>query len=96
MSALLAGMQANIVRRTLNYQAPIEILAPDQVARPLREGDADDDRRAGPAALAAAALGRPVAEGPRGRSRRFPDVIGVTPIVSGPGFARARRRDQGR
>ena len=37
MSALLGGMQANIVRRTLNYQAPISILPPDQVARPLRE-----------------------------------------------------------
>src|SRR5512146_257587 len=36
MSALLAGMQANIIRRTLNYQAPIQILAPDQTARPLR------------------------------------------------------------
>ena len=42
MSALLAGLQANIIRRTLNYQAPIQILAPDQVARPLRgeSGDA--------------------------------------------------------
>src|SRR5512147_3343300 len=39
MSALLAGMQANIIRRTLNYQAPIQILAPDQVARPLRAGE---------------------------------------------------------
>ncbi len=65
MSALLAGMQANIVRRTLNYQAPISIQPPDQVARPLREGEASGDRGAGPATLAAAALGRPVAEGPR-------------------------------
>ncbi len=40
MSALLAGMQANIIRRTLNYQAPIQILAPDQVARALRDGEA--------------------------------------------------------
>src|SRR5690349_842553 len=45
MSALLAGMQANIVRRTLNFQAPIQVLAPDQVARPLRAGE--------PAAVAA-------------------------------------------
>ncbi len=67
MSALLAGLQANIIRRTLNYQAPIQILAPDQVARPLRGGRAGRRRRAGPAALAAAALGRPVAEGPRRR-----------------------------
>ena len=33
MSALLAGLQSNVVRRTLNFQAPIVVLPPDQVAR---------------------------------------------------------------
>ena len=36
LSAILAGLQSNVVNRTLNFQAPIVILPPDQVARPLR------------------------------------------------------------
>jgi len=36
MSAVLSGLQGNVVRRTLNFQAPIVVLPPDQVARPLR------------------------------------------------------------
>jgi len=87
MSALLAGMQANIVRRTLNYQAPIQILAPDQVARSLREG--------GPDSLAVQIQPRSQQlrsidqwQKVRADIARIPDVIGVTPVVSGPGFAR--------
>ncbi len=85
MSALLSGMQANIIRRTLNYQAPIVVVPPDQVARPLRE-------ETGP--------GRAVLVQPRSQQLRsidqwqkvmaqiehLPDLIGVTPVVSGPGF----------
>ena len=85
MSALLSGMQANIIRRTLNYQAPIVVVPPDQVARPLRE-------EIGP--------GRAVLVQPRSQQLRsidqwqkvmaqiehLPDLIGVTPVVSGPGF----------
>ena len=87
MSALLAGMQANIIRRTLNYQAPIQILAPDQVARSLRE-DAE---------TAVAAQVQPRSQQlrsvdqwqkVRAEVERLPDVIGVTPVVTGPGFAR--------
>jgi len=87
MSALLAGMQANIIRRTLNYQAPIQILAPEQVARPLREG--------GGAAVAAQVQPRSQQlrsvdqwQKIRTEVERMPDVIGVTPVVTGPGFAR--------
>jgi len=85
MSALLAGMQANIVRRTLNYQAPIQVLPPDQVARPLRA----------PENAAVAAQVQPRSQQLRSvdqwqkvrmQVERLPDVIGVTPIVSGPGF----------
>jgi lipoprotein-releasing system permease protein len=86
MSALLAGMQSNIVRRTLNYQAPISILPPDQVARPLRERE--------PAEIAARIQPRSQQlrsvdqwQTVRGQVARIPDVIGVTPIVAGPGFA---------
>ena len=70
MSALLAGLQANIVRRTLNYPGADF----DPAARPggaaAARGRIRRDRGAGPAALAAVALGRPVAEGARRRSRR--------------------------
>ena len=87
MSALLAGLQSNIVRRTLNFQAPIEILAPDQVARPLRES----------ASSSVAAQIQPRSQQLRSVDQwqkviadvaRVPGVIGVTPVVSGPGFAR--------
>ncbi len=36
MSVLLAGMQANIINRSLSAQAHIVILPPEEVARPLR------------------------------------------------------------
>jgi lipoprotein-releasing system permease protein len=87
MSALLAGLQTNIVRRTLNFQAPIEILAPDQVARPLRES----------ASSSIAVQIQPRSQQLRSVDQwqkvsaevaRVPGVIGVTPVVSGPGFAR--------
>jgi len=87
MSALLAGLQANIVRRTLNFQAPIQVLAPDQVARPLREGE--------PTGVAAQIQPRSQQlrsvdqwQKVRRDILRLPDVTGATPVVTGPGFAR--------
>ena len=41
MSALLAGLQANIINRTLSAQAHIVILPPEETARPLRRGRED-------------------------------------------------------
>ncbi len=86
MSALLAGMQANIVRRTLNFQAPIEILSPDQVARRLRDNQSEN--------IAAQIQPRSQQlrsidqwQKVRTEVERLPDVIGVTPVASGPGFA---------
>ena len=35
MSALLAGLQANFIRRVLSAQAHIQLLPPKEVARPL-------------------------------------------------------------
>ncbi len=86
MSALLSGLQANVVRRTLNYQAPIVILPPDQVARPLRA-----DEGAGIAAQVQPRSQqlRSIDQWQKVRDQieRTPDVVAVTPIVSGPGFA---------
>ena len=36
MSAMLAGLEGNILKRVLTTQAQIQVIAPDQVARPLR------------------------------------------------------------
>ncbi|MGH8642641.1 MAG: ABC transporter permease, partial [Burkholderiales bacterium] len=86
MSAILSGLQSNVVRRTLNFQAPIVILPPDQVARPLRAG-------AGPEV---AAQVQPRSQQLRSIDQwqkvleqvaRTPGVTALTPVVSGPGFA---------
>ena len=37
MSAMLAGLQANFIKRVLTSQAQIQLIPPDQVARPLRD-----------------------------------------------------------
>ena len=39
MSAMLAGLERNFLRRVLAAQAQIQLLPPEQVARPLRGGD---------------------------------------------------------
>jgi lipoprotein-releasing system permease protein len=86
MSALIAGLQSNIIRRTLNYVAPIEIVPPEQVARPQRSGQ--------PGSVAA--LVQPRSQQLRSIDQwqkvlaaveRTPGVVAVTPIVAGPGFA---------
>jgi len=44
MSAMLAGLEANFIKRVLTSQPHIQLLAPDQVARPLRQapGEVED------------------------------------------------------
>ncbi len=86
MSALVAGLQSNIIRRTLNYMAPIVIVPPDQVARPQRGDEVG--------ALAANVQPRSQQlrsidqwQKVRAQVGRLPSVVAVTPVVSGPGFA---------
>ena len=38
MSAMLAGLEINFIKRVLTSQPHIQILPPDQIARPLRGG----------------------------------------------------------
>jgi lipoprotein-releasing system permease protein len=86
LSAILAGLQGNVVNRTLNFQAPIVILPPDQVARALR---------AGPPSETAAQVQprsqqlRSIDQWQKVRDQvaRTPGVTALTPVVSGPGFA---------
>ena len=86
MSAALAGLEGNVVRRTLNFVAPIVILPPDQVARPLREGGQDE--------IAAQVQPRSQQlrsidqwQKIRDQVARAPGVVALAPVVSGPGFA---------
>ena len=84
MSALLAGLQTNIIRRTLNFQAPIQILAPDQVARSLRADDtAAVASRVQPRSQQLRSLDQ--WQKVRAGIERMPEVVGVTPVVTGPG-----------
>jgi len=86
MSALLSGLQANVVRRTLNYQAPIVILPPERVARPLREpGDAGIAVQVQPRSQRLRSIDQwqKIVE----QVERTPGVVAVTPTVTGPGFA---------
>jgi lipoprotein-releasing system permease protein len=39
ISALISGLQSNLFRRTLDFQAQIIILPPEEVARPLRDSN---------------------------------------------------------
>ena len=45
MSAMLAGLQANFIKRVLTSQPQIQLLPPDQVARPLRDGAGESRMR---------------------------------------------------
>ena len=86
MSALLSGLQANLFRRTLNYQPQIVVQPPEEVARPLRD-------------LAGARSA--VVVQPRAQRLRSVDqwqkvrdqiaslhgVVAIAPVAAGPGFA---------
>jgi len=86
MSALLTGMQNNMIRRSLLSQAHIVVQPEEQVARPLREG-------AGTAELALVQkrtqrlLSIDQWQKFAGVIRRMPGVKVVTPVATGPAFA---------
>jgi len=86
MSALLSGLQANLFRRTLNYQAQIVVLPPEEVARSLR-----DVANARSAAIVQPRTQRMHSidqwQNVREEITRLPDVVALAPIVSGPGLA---------
>ena len=86
MSALLSGLQSNLVRRTLSSQSHIVLLPPEEVARPLRHGAAD---RLGPLVQKQAQRLRPIDQWQKIRSRlsSLPEIAAVSPIASGPAFA---------
>ena len=87
MSALLAGMQANFIRRVLSTQSHIQLLRPQQITRPLRSGD-DAPRGQVEGAIVQPPLQqtksidqwRAVADQVRG----MPGIRVVSPVSSGP------------
>jgi lipoprotein-releasing system permease protein len=85
MSAALAGLQTNIIRRTLNYMAPIVVIPPQQVARPLRENGTGSAVLVQPRSQQLRSIDQ--WQKVRAQIERLPDVTAVTPVVSGPGFA---------
>lgn len=86
MSALLTGLQANFIKRVLTSQAQIQLLPPDQVARPLR---------AAPGTIEATTIQRPsqrvlsIDQWPKIRDRMLalPEITGVSPTMSGSALA---------
>lgn len=87
LTALIGGLQKQIIDRTLGTQAHIRISAPDEVARPLRVEDET------------AVLSRVDQRAQRLRSvdqwqrietalAGFPEVTAISPLVSGPALAR--------
>ena len=86
MSALLSGLQANLFRRTLNYQAQIVVLPPEEVARPLREtGSARSAAIVQPRTQRLHSIDQ--WQKVQGEIARLPDVVAIAPVVSGPGLA---------
>ena len=83
MSALLSGLQSNLVKRTLSSQSHIVLLPPEEIARPL-DGD-----KSGPLIQKQAQRLRSIDQWQniRGRLEKMPEIAAVSPVASGPAFA---------
>jgi lipoprotein-releasing system permease protein len=84
MSALLSGLQANLIRRTLSAQAHIVVLPPEDVARPLFA-----PARAVPTVQKQAQRLRSIDQWQKVRERlaRLPGITAISPVAAGPAFA---------
>lgn len=87
VTALISGLQSNIIERTLGTQAHIRVEAPDEVNRiaPAPPGTLQlvlEDRRA--------QVLRTIVNWPQVRDvlDRLPGITAVSPVVSGPAFGR--------
>ena len=90
MSALLSSLQANFIRRVLNAQAHIQLLAPPQLTRQLRGGP-----DAGPPSLEGAIVQPPLQRlksidqwrAVAAQIQALPGVRVVAPVAAGSGLA---------
>ncbi|NOT14595.1 MAG: ABC transporter permease [Methylotenera sp.] len=89
ISALISGLQSNLFRRTLDFQAQIIILPPEEVARPLRSSGNQSTK------LQTAVLIQPRAQRLRSVDQwqkvrdqllKMNNITVVAPVVSGAGF----------
>jgi lipoprotein-releasing system permease protein len=83
MSAILTGMQANIIRRSLLSQPHIVIQPAEEVARPLRRGEETPLVQKRAQRLISIDQWQKV----RAEVKTIPGVRVATPVVSGPAFA---------
>jgi lipoprotein-releasing system permease protein len=87
MSAMLASLQANFIKRVLTSQPHIQLIPPDEVARPLRHAAAGEQ--------VAAIVQRPVQrirsidqwQKIRTELRAWPEITNVSPTMSGSALA---------
>ena len=86
MSAMLAGLEANFIKRVLTSQPQIQLLAPDQIARPLRggAGEFEDARVQRPSQRVIS-----IDQWPKIRTQMLamPEVTAVAPTMSGSALA---------
>ena len=84
MSALLSGLQANLIKRTLSSQAHITLLPPEEIARPQQATDTTALRLQKQAQrLRAIDQWQTL----RDRLETWPEIAAVSPVASGPAFA---------
>ena len=84
MSALLSGLQANLIKRTLSSQAHITLLPPEEIARPQQATDTTALRLQKQAQrLRAIDQWQTL----RDRLETWPEIAAVSPVASGPSFA---------
>ncbi|MCK6412798.1 MAG: ABC transporter permease [Azonexus sp.] len=84
MSALLSGLQANLIKRTLSSQAHITLLPPEEIARPQQATDATALRLQKQAQrLRAIDQWQTL----RDRLETWPEIAAVSPLAAGPAFA---------
>jgi lipoprotein-releasing system permease protein len=87
MSALITGIQSNLIQRVLSASAHIELLPPKEIARPLRQG-AQSAVGEVEAAIVQAPLQRLKSidqwQAIVAQVRELPEVLVVAPVAAGP------------
>ncbi len=82
MSAMLAGLEANFIKRVLTSQPQIQLLTPDQIARPLRDaaGEFEDATVQRPSQRVIS-----IDQWPKIRDQMLamPEVTAVSPTIQG-------------
>ncbi len=82
MSALLSGLQGNLVKRTLSSQAHVVLLPTEEIARPQQ-----DDAGAVIQRQAQRLRSIDQWQALRARLESLPEISAVSPVASGPAFA---------